>query len=251
MQQLDDLVWRDLCAVLAHPESIARALARAQGGHWSSQELQARREVLRKGQVRLDQQLERLTEAYLGGVMPLAEYQRRRGEVAQKHQGLAQQHQHLEAQATRHVDVAAQVQGAEEFCHRVQAGLASASFVQRRQLVELLIDRVVVTDDEVEIRYVVPTSPRGEHTRFCHLRLDYFDGPVPAAERQQAGGCPHGERQAGDAIVDGPLFLPPLAPGAFEAEDLCHARPVEVADEVGRGDEVAAVVGAAMPPLQG
>jgi hypothetical protein len=27
----------------------------------------------------------------------------------------------------------------------------------------------------VEIRYVVPTGPKGETTPFCHLRLDYFD----------------------------------------------------------------------------
>ena len=62
-QQLDDMVWRDLCEVLTHPESIAQALQRAQGGHWLPQELQARREQLRKGQVSLAQQLERLTEA--------------------------------------------------------------------------------------------------------------------------------------------------------------------------------------------
>jgi len=47
-------------------------------------------------------------------------------------------------------------------------------------LVELLIDRVVVTDEAVEIRYVIPTSPRGEQSRFCHLRLDYFDAPMAA-----------------------------------------------------------------------
>jgi site-specific DNA recombinase len=182
VQPLDDLVWQDLCAVLTHPESIAQALARAQGGAWSSQELQARRELLRKGTASLDQQLERLTEAYLGGVMPLAEYQRRRGEVEQKQRGLAQQREHLEGQATRQLDVAALVRGAEDFCQRVQAGLTDASFAQKRHLVELLIDRVVVTDDEVEIRYVVPTSSRGEHTRFCHLRLDYFHGPVAAPQ---------------------------------------------------------------------
>jgi hypothetical protein len=31
-----------------------------------------------------------------------------------------------------------------------------------------------VTEEEVEIRYVIPTSSRSEHIRFCHLRLDYF-----------------------------------------------------------------------------
>ena len=44
------------------------------------------------------------------------------------------------------------------FCQRVQAGLADATFAQKRQLIELLIDRVVVTDGEVEIRYVIPTT---------------------------------------------------------------------------------------------
>jgi site-specific DNA recombinase len=52
------------------------------------------------------------------------------------------------------------------------------TFAQRRQLVELLIDRVVVNDAQVEIRYVIPTGPKGETTPFCHLRLDYLN-PQP------------------------------------------------------------------------
>ena len=69
-------------------------------------------------------------------------------------------------------------QGAETFCRRVQQGLETASFEHKRQLVELLIDRVVVSHDLVEIRYVIPTSLKGEQSRFCHLRIDYFDGQI-------------------------------------------------------------------------
>jgi hypothetical protein len=65
----------------------------------------------------------------------------------------------------------------------VQVGLDQARFEQTRQLVELLVDRVVVTDGEVEIRYVIPTTPASEHVRFCHLRTDYFD-ERPFAEEQ-------------------------------------------------------------------
>lgn len=54
--QLDDLVWQDVCEVLTHPELIAQALERAHGGHWLPQELQARRENLRKGRVQLQSQ---------------------------------------------------------------------------------------------------------------------------------------------------------------------------------------------------
>ncbi len=65
----------------------------------------------------------------------------------------------------------------EQFWQRVQTGLASASFEQKRQLLELLVDRVIVKNDQVEIRYVLPTSSKSEHIRFCHLRSDYLDPP--------------------------------------------------------------------------
>jgi hypothetical protein len=66
------------------------------------------------------------------------------------------------------------VQSIAAFCQRVQAGLAQATFAQRRTLVELLIDRVLVANGDVEIRYAIPTHPRGEMTRFCQLRKDYW-----------------------------------------------------------------------------
>ena len=64
------------------------------------------------------------------------------------------------------------VQSIEAFCQRVQQGLSEATFEQKRQLIELLIDRVVVSEQEVEIRYVIPTSSSSEQVRFCYLRSD-------------------------------------------------------------------------------
>jgi len=62
----------------------------------------------------------------------------------------------------------------EDYCRRVSEALAGASFEQKRRLVELLIDRVIVTEADVEIRYVIPTRESAEHTRFCHLRTNYL-----------------------------------------------------------------------------
>jgi len=53
--------------------------------------------------------------------------------------------------------------------------LADADFTQRRQLVELQIDRMLVTDGEVEICDVIPLRPDGERGHFRHGRNDYFD----------------------------------------------------------------------------
>src|SRR3712207_796242 len=59
------------------------------------------------------------------------------------------------------------------FCRRVREGLDHATWEQKRQLIEWLVVRVIVSNGEVEIRYAIPTSPAGEATRFCHLRADY------------------------------------------------------------------------------
>lgn len=175
--QLDELVWADLCHVLTHPAELTKALERAHGGHWLPQQLQQRQANLRKGRDSLRQQLDRLTEAYLHDIIPLPEYERRRRELEQRGLALAEQEQQLCAQAERHEEVASLAIGIEDFCKRVQTGLMNANFEQKRKLIELLIDRVIVTDDNVEIRYVIPTAPHSEHIRFCHLRTDYFADP--------------------------------------------------------------------------
>ena len=43
-------------------------------------------------------------------------------------------------------------------------------------MLELLIDRIIVTDGIVEIRYVIPTSPDGEREPFWRLRTDDRSG---------------------------------------------------------------------------
>jgi site-specific DNA recombinase len=174
-QALDELVWQDLCRVLREPALITHELARAQMGAWLPQALQARRQTLRDILAQLERQQTRLLDVYLAEVLEREEFERRRKEVAQTQQGLMQQLRQLDAQAQQHVHVAALAQGIEAFCQRIQPTLNNLAFAQRRQLVELLIDRVIVNDMQVEIRSVVPTGPKGETTPFCHLRLDYLD----------------------------------------------------------------------------
>jgi site-specific DNA recombinase len=186
--QLDELVWNDLCQILTRPESITIALQRAQGGCWLPQELQARRENLRQGQVAWQTMLDRLTEAYLNGIIPLTEYQRRRMDLEKKRQGLEDLEKQLDRQIDRTQELTDLAASIEEFCQRIQLGVANASFEQKRKLVEMLIDRVVVKNSDVEIRYVIPTSSSSERVRFCHLRKDYFDLPAAVVAQDNAPG---------------------------------------------------------------
>ena len=188
--ELDQLVWRDLCRLLADPALITHELARAQAGEWLPQALQDRQRALRAALAQLERQQTRLLEVYLAELIGRNEFERKRQEVAQTQSGLTQQWHQLEAQAQKQLDTAKLAVGIEDFCRRLQPTLEQLNFAQRRQLVELLIDRVIVDNETVEIRYVIPTAPAGEHTPFCHLRKDYFDVEPQAifVQSRQVGG---------------------------------------------------------------
>ena len=174
---LDEMVWADLVDLLQHPDRVAKALLRATGDCGLPQELQARRENLRHGRSSLARQIERLTEAYLSGVLKLDEYDRRRKELERRDGMLAEQEKILKGEASRAFQAKGLIDSAEAFANRMRKGLDTATFERKRQLVELLIDRVVVTGDNVEIRYAFPIGPAGESGRFCHLRIDYLRTP--------------------------------------------------------------------------
>ena len=174
-QQLDELVWRDLCHILTDPTCITHELERAHTGEWLPQALQARRQTLLKAIAQLERQQVRLLEVYLAEIISQDEFERKRHELTQTHNALEQQLRQLNIQAQKQIDIAELTVGIQDFCQRIQPTLQELDFDQRRQLVELLVDRVIVNDEHVEIRYVIPTSPAGEISRFCHLRKDYFD----------------------------------------------------------------------------
>jgi site-specific DNA recombinase len=145
------------------------------------QELKARLKTVGKAITQIERQKRRLLDAYLDGVIELPELERKRKELDGRSESLLAQQRQLEASANERLELAKIADSIERFCEQVRSGLANATFEQKRILVELLIDQVVVTDEEVEIRYVVPTSPEGPHHPFCHLRTDYLDS-LPGRE---------------------------------------------------------------------
>ena len=163
---LDDLVWQDLCQLVLQPALVTHELQRAQAGGWLPQTLQDRRRTLERNLAQLQRQRERLLDAYLAEVIGQEELARKRSAVDQTQNGYAQQLRQLEAQAHKHIEAAHLATGIEDFCQRIRPTLPQLTFAQRRQLVELLIDRVIVDEHQIEIRYAIPTARDGEKHPF-------------------------------------------------------------------------------------
>ena len=237
--QLDEVVWEDLCRLLADPAAVARAVERAQSGAWLPEELRRRQDTLRGVRESLERQRKRLLEAYLAEVIDLAAFEGKDGELRRRQQDLQAQEREIVAQSQRLIAVGETVRSITALCERLQMGLEQATFAQRRELVELLIDRVVVTNEEVEIRYVIPTSEPSLQTRFCHLRTDYFRVPPPAVKEIHPARRPAGRRrEMGHHVARikhalrhfrfaDPPFFPGPSPGPIAAfpEDPRRGRP--------------------------
>ena len=163
---LDQIVWDDVAHLLSQPALITQELARAQAGHWLPEALQVRRTTLQRSLAQLERQQQRLLEVFLAEVIARDEFERKRRELTQMQNGLAQQLRELDLQAQQQTEVAQLATGIETFCQRIQPTLAQLTFAQRRQLVELLIDRIIVDDHQVEIRYALPTSEKGAQLPF-------------------------------------------------------------------------------------
>ena len=173
-QQLDDVVWDDLCRVVRHPEVVTHDLQRAQAGDWVPQELRRRQASLRAVGVGLSRSKRVCWRRIWPVILDLATFELKRIELQRREQEVLAREREVVAPGQRLVAVENIARSATEILDQLSRGLEQASFEQRRELVELLIDRVVVTDDAVEIRYVIPTTDASTHTRFCQLRTDYF-----------------------------------------------------------------------------
>lgn len=215
-KSLDQLVWQDLCVILTDPDLISHELERAQAGEWLPQALQSRRQTVKDALAQLERQQARLLEVFLAEIISRDEFERKRQELSQTQQGLSQQLRQLELQAQRQINIANLATNIQDFCQRIQPTLDQLDFAQRQQLVELLIDRVIVDDGNVEIRYVIPTTAKGEESRFCHLRKDYseslsaLEASIPASKVSVYGSSRTGKNGSGrrsdpglgDGLVD-------------------------------------------------
>ena len=157
VEELDAAVWGHVRRLLEDPATLAAqfeelaqqadvldAGARATGQRWEAQ--------LR----RLDREEQRLLDAYQAEAIDLDELKQRREQVRGRRQMLTaqrDQEQRLSAERQTAREVWADLTA---FCQRVRSRLDDATLAERQRILQLLIDRVIVGPDALEIRHVIP-----------------------------------------------------------------------------------------------
>jgi hypothetical protein len=105
--------------------------------------------------------VERLIDAYQAAAITLAELQERRRQIEDHGRHLQARLDEIRCQRSGREQELRLLQGLEAFCEGIRDALIDPPFETKQKVLRLVIDRVVVEEDRLVIRHVVPTTPAG------------------------------------------------------------------------------------------
>lgn len=216
-EELEAAVWdhvkqllNDPATLLAQFEAFARQADEATADSRAAEhKWQAR---LRQ----LDREEQRLLDAYQAEALDIAELKERRAQIAGRRQVLtAQREQQTRLQAEQHTarELWADLRS---FCERTRSRLEETGLADRQRLLQLLIERVIVGDDTLEIRHVIPLRRLGPEA-VATTPKGPVDGSGPVVDQPREAP----ERLRSDGVRPAPLQPPerPVHPGTVAVDN--------------------------------
>ena len=167
--EIEPLVWQALTDLLSHPARLVsawRALLEpepSEPGHLNH---------LHRRQRDLQKQWQRLLDLYQDDLIDKTQLRQRKALIEAEQHRLSERLQQVarQQQAQQYeTDLALTCQA---FARRVEAALASPSFETQQDVIRLLIDHIVVADDTITIKHIVPDE---DDPRLCRLEPVYSD----------------------------------------------------------------------------
>jgi site-specific DNA recombinase len=205
-EEIEAAVWahvkrllEDPATLLAQFEALAREADDADDGpKWEAQ--------LR----RLDREEGRLLDAYQEGAIELPELKARREQIRLRRQAITGDRDRQSRQRAERLKARDVWRELSAFCGRIRSRLDEATERERQRILQLLIERVIVGDHELEIRHVIPLRGPGPEASQRPMP------PVDPTGGSDAGWTPQddpGARLRSDGVDLTPLDDRVRAPG--------------------------------------
>lgn len=208
---LEAAVWGHVAALLAEPERL-----RAQFAHFaqvtSKQQLrqQAEKEKSQRRIKQLAREESRLLDAYQAELIELEELSARKHRLAQRRRLLLAQQQQQARLFEQQARAQETLGDLERFCARIHSRLEHATFEEKQAILQL-IERIIVGEDSLEIRHVIPlrSSPQTQGASTppnIGLRSDGMNDAKLGQRRGEAGFYGVGEACQPVDTGDKPVF---------------------------------------------
>jgi site-specific DNA recombinase len=162
--EIEPLVWNALSDLLQQPDRLTAAwrnLIQA-GDAPDTSNLNYLQRHLKK----LEKQWQRLLDLYQDGLIEKQNLAHRKSTLETEKQQIAQRLEQLNQKHQRQQYETDLILTCQDFAKRVEAALASPSFVLKQDVIRLLIEQIVVHDDSIVIHHIVPAE---DDPRLCRL----------------------------------------------------------------------------------
>ncbi len=163
--ELEEAVWEHVKGLMGDPERLLAqfeefACSTSENGKEDAEQKKFEGHIKR-----LFREESRLVDAYQVGIIELEELEERRTKIAQRRKALRAQYEQ-QAQLRRQAAQAREVlEDLETFCGRINARLEEATFEEKQSILQLLIERIIVGEDTLEIRHVIPLDGPPQNSR--------------------------------------------------------------------------------------
>jgi site-specific DNA recombinase len=154
-EEIEPLVWQALTDLLRNPQLIAQA--------WNlpsdpSAVESGEAEWLRQRRNTLDRQQERLLDLFQEEQIEKAAYLQRKQRLDQERTSIDQRTQQLCKQANAEQAQQQLIANFAQYCQQIEAALTHPTPQIQQEVIRLLIDHVVVGENEIVIKHIVPTD---------------------------------------------------------------------------------------------
>ncbi len=158
VEQLDQLVWDQLWQLLNQPELIHDEIERRLQEHRDSSPLEQRKEKVSKEVLRIEQQTDKLIDAYQEGLMDLGDLRYRVPELKRRQLALKNELESLNLQTVEQSRLAEMKVSMERFTQELKNSAQTLDVQQKQRIARLLVREVVVDLDSVTIHHSIPLS---------------------------------------------------------------------------------------------
>jgi site-specific DNA recombinase len=156
-EAIERQVWESVAELLRDPQLLVAQYQLRQDQDYGTPQRQEQQRLERR-LVALKGEEQRLLDAFQAGLLKMEVLKERSERIAQEQARSAERVAALKQQQQEQQRQAALGATVEDFCRNLNAALNDSSFETKRRILNLVVDKIEVLDDQVTIKHMIPTS---------------------------------------------------------------------------------------------
>ena len=158
---LDDLVWQEILRLLSTPELIRQELERRRAASMNSSPVQQRHEQVKRELTRLNEQMDKLLDAYQEGLVTLADLRRRVPELRLKIGGLEKEQKSWSMRAVENKRWIELSNSMGNFLDRLNENVQKLDCQEKQKVLRAIVKQITVGKDLITIHHSIPIGAAG------------------------------------------------------------------------------------------